>query len=1076
MYCASWSDSDTSATTSLKINLANSAGKILIPEMSTSTEAINYIAPTTTYTKANCYNTGKWFYFEQPVYVDEAWFNANAEAGGQYSFRFDSWGKQVYYVDSIQFAKVDGTNYSLVRIGDMSAGLGTGSFIYQPRFELDANNNFTFDLYNFNSAYAKLRFRCGFGYAAGDLWKYPAPHAKYTFSKNFADATAWNDNDDTTNGGAFIHSTPMGSTSATKADSGAFGLSGAHGWRIGIDITKLSYTDANSDAAFFTTVKKYAVIKSAVSNANITNPDPTKGNVWFYANAEGMYTAKATAYAGYTFAGWYDKLGRCVSTEATIETYADKQLTAKFVDPNAATYDIDAAEKNLISDDLSNFDALEVGATVPLDVANSVGAGITYTVVEDAEKGKVVSFTAPSTYQSPVWRLGDTLRELDAALGGGKTMRISISADVKSSSANDAFKLSVRSTAANPAQITSANYADINGNMGSYNIPANTWTTVNWVIDITPELLGTAVLDFCFETVIRSNAYKNSTVSIDNVVVKYVPTPQNQRVLEVDGEGVTINGVAESAVWASEGNTYKIALNDDSKVLVGVKYANGTTVIPAVNGVVDFLMPNSDVTLELITQDKTFVPEKNEITIIAGNGTIIKTVENATDIPAAPARLGYTIEGYSVNGAATVATLADAQAAAQALLDAGTKQIAVKYVYTKNASDKTVISVNGEKSTVAKLQLVTFATPAVKDGVPFAYWADANGNIVSYNRILAVYPTSNLYVNAVYAAEVVKEDYFELTGFTKNADQSISLVSNRNMGASTLVKHGLRLVSSLKQLSDAEATSVLGLGDVLGGTKRYTVWAGATNPVGTFVASKTSADSNLFWYAAAIYKVEGGADYVISNYKELTPNQVESALATFDDVDGVDQLVALGLLTSPTSAAYSTSIAEEDGNKFFKISFADRNASGDTWSAPSFNGFRNYITEAGTYTFSFRVKIVSTGATEVGNFGLKLVGANNVVGTSWRDDTTGTYKTDFFNGCNRPTSGTANAQVYHDVAGNIGATSEWETLSYTWTITDADLNTFIGQNWDLTFHMLNKNAHDLCIDDITIVKGENVNF
>ncbi|MBR2860712.1 MAG: hypothetical protein IKB86_02600 [Clostridia bacterium] len=1047
VYCESWTDSDGGQK--IKVNLAHSGAGI--------NSASNYITSAGAINKS--IGLGNWCYFEEVVYLEDAWYTAARENARTFSFRFDSWGLNPYYVDDIKFARVDGTNYSLVRIGDMESS-SMGAVFKGANFPLNANNTPVIKIYNLNSAVSQFKTRIGTGWsgAGGSNQDFFLPaNSAYTITTKRAfsadEIAAW-----PTSGSLFYQTLYYNKTSAT-ATSPMVTASAGIGWRFALDITHFTPAQSTANEAFLTTAVNRAVMKNVGNTGLFVNSDVARGNVWYYANAEGMYTAKATAYSGYAFSGWYDSLGRLVSSDATITTYGAKALTAKFVDPNYVppTVDFDALEKNFISDDLSNFDALEVGATVAL---GSVGGATNFTVTEDAEKGKVVTYTAPATYGSAGWSLGEQLRALDAALGGGKTIRISISVDFKTTAARDFTEISFRNTA--KGQILSSGYGY------KHVIGSNAWHTLTWVLDVTPELLGSSDMLLCFDRVST-----NAVISIDNVVVKYVPTPQNERVLEVEGDGVTINGVAESAVRASEGNIYKIALNDATKVLVGVKYADGTTVIPAVNGVVDFVMPNSDVTLELITQDVSFVPEKNEITIIAGNGTIIKTVENATDIPAAPARLGYTIAGYSVNGAATVATLEEAQAAAQALLDAGTKQIAVKYVYTKNSTDKTVISVNGEKSTVEKLKLVTFSTPAVKEGVPFAYWEDANGNIVSYNRILAVYPTSNLYVTAVYAAEVVKEDYFELTGFTKNADQSISLVSNRNMGTSTLVKHGLRLVSSLKQLSEADAKSVLGLGDVLGGTKRYTVWAGATNPVGTFVASKTSADSNLFWYAAAIYKVEGGADYVISNYKELTPNQVESALATFDDVDSVDQLVALGILSAPTGERYTSEIAEEDGNKFLKMSFA---AGSNTWSAPALSNFKDYFTEAGTYTFSVRAKIVSTGETEVGNFGMKLVGADSLcTGVQWSNDTTGTYKTDFFNGCNNPAS-TGNVQVYRDVAGNIAATSEWATLSYTWTITDADLETFVGQDWSLTFHMLNKNAHDLCIDDITIVKGENVNF
>ncbi len=996
----------------------------------------------------------EWQYFEASIYIGTE-CAAAIETNANPIISVESYNQgAAYLMDGIRFTKLDGVDYDymqLFKVEPNKSWVSPYAIQYGRGLRMDeAGTTGYITTHNFNAAVLNIWTGNGLGGWQGRA----LPQQAVTRTATLADWTGKNVgfNDD-------IY-TSRNSTSAGSALTGTTAeyLGGFPLWHTNWDTFGISNGDTGNSGNKVTVIAHGKPIKYAQPAQPIYSDTIVGGNVWYYCDVDGCFTAKATANSGYTFKGWYtgDSIygaNTLVSTDAQIQTYGDKVLVAKF-DGDFAT----VLEKAI--GDGSTTDGWGVsggGVTIVSDPGSSI-KGASDVIAYDQD-GSIAWGGANFNVSTSI----NIDKDAGYFGGGAGIYTVGFWARINPDDTDNASLSSFKSNLV-------LEYTQQAGGANRFTIQSAITLTKEWKyytyqFEITDEFLTTTAVPTAILIRFDGNtsggyngASANNLKPYSYLVDDMQVTKATSQVLTVGGEGnVIIDGEYASTASVYTGQTVTISADEIlGKTLVGVKYVGSNSQIyPAVDGVVSFVMPGTSANLELVWADTEY--NGTRITVIGFDNVIFDVVDDTSKLLSATVRVGYTAT-YNVNGTA-YSTFADAKAEAERLVAAGITQFNFTYVYAKKASDTVYVFVNGSEGVAVDRFSLFHVTAADMDAnnYNFAYWADAAGKPISYNKTIAFYPAGNTYITAVYLEEAaVQEDYIEISNFVKNSDLSLAVVSERNFVTQTLTSHGIRLIEASQQLTADQINDIMNFrvstAAVEGADVTYTLYAKKNSSQGTFVATKRVANPEKYYYTAAIYKVNGSEEYVATDFKAFGANMLDSTFAGFENVNNISQMGSQISAASGTTynVTFSTEIANDadsNGNYLkFGYTSTDGNSknTGYTWGAPYLNlsPYINQITEAGTYTISFRYKVVP----EEG------ITAGATLRPMFRGTLGNFYLT------NSPSIG--------------GTLNEWVEFSGTFTISEENLATAQTGTFNFTFDNVKVAAiATVGIDDFTLTKG-----
>ncbi len=1022
----------------------------------------------------------------------------------------------VYYLDSVRFTKVDGTDYDLMQIYKVETSTALqGPNAVKSGLGLYHNGTKATILdYNFNSASLHVTTSWGLRYSdryssAGWVNRYIAPHSAGSLDGNYAlssDYQIW-----------CKYGTDICGTRAGAADNALTNPTAEY--LAGFEFTHTDLAEFNAcqetEEQYYwggsTSVHKHQnvinygkVVKNAAPTQPIYSETVIGGNVWYYGDVDGCYTAKATANTGYTFKGWYTgdsvhNANTLVSTDATAYTYGDKLLVAKFDGYTVADVEINdysgTDTTKIVLNNASNSAITSIddegGNGKPAstvykynhNVAHYNG-GMTFDVAPSVwvDKDKGYNGGGIGTYKLGYWA---RLDPNDADITSETTGRVSF-AFAHYSANSVKWQWVVGPTLTTEWQyftfnITVTDAALINATTSNANIVANIRFTGETINGSYPGVYGTSAAP-------TGNMYD---WLIDDLTFERVGYVEEEQMFDITVNGsetdvVYINGLPKSTATVTQGSTVEILAQEViGKTLVGVKYADSNSQIyPAVDGVVNFVMPASDVELELVWRDTDY--SGTRITVIGFDNVIFDIVDDTSKLMSATVRVGYTAT-YNVNGTA-YSTFAEAKAAADALITAGTAQFDFTYVYTKKSNDKVNVYVNNTVETVDRLSFY-YKTAAATDGsgTAFSYWIDANGNIVSYNRTIAFYPANNIYLTAVYEGAAEKQDVINTT-FIKNRDSSITVVSEREL-TTDFDRHGIKLIEALVQLDTQDVKNILefktATASVANAGVSYTLYAKKNSLQGTFVGTKRAADPLKYYYVASFY--ERGNEIYISDIEEFAPNILDTSISTFENVDTIDQFAAMETGAASHSYQYNNGtngitrtdlIAKEaNGNTYFRTEYGSGGYAAwlsDVSTAANeidlTDIFKN-ITEAGRYYLTFDLKLEYSGTNTSATLRPLIRTNTKVDDFNHNANTNQTFGYYMFSH-NSVFQPILNSN-YADPSGNYFAS--WQNVQFEFSVTDATI-AYIKNNPSTTF-VLNFDSVQttklaaICLDNLKIVSN-----
>ena len=332
-------------------------------------------------------------------------------------------------------------------------------------------------------------------------------------------------------------------------------------------------------------------IRNFVDNKQKTwNSTCNVANQWFHLEAEYEITAAEIATLG-------------ASSFCLDHLSAGADVTMDNVYVELVFEEINVIDgKNVLADDQSTFETLEVGATPAMTTPNGA------VVALDGEN-KVITYVPGGSWVSPQWSLQPILKKMAGQLGEYESFQVKVSLDFKTS--NVAMQYAAKLIMRGCAGRVTAPAADSNGNVTIVNKAGtkDTWYTVSGVFTMTPADIA-AMADGGYALCL-DGVTKNATYTIDNVFVGlYVAN--DLTVTAGEGDTVKIDGAATNKIQAEEGQKVQIevALADSTKQLKGL--SDGTTEYPAVDGIVEYTMGAADVTLTVVTEDiRDYTDEKN---------------------------------------------------------------------------------------------------------------------------------------------------------------------------------------------------------------------------------------------------------------------------------------------------------------------------------------------------------------------------------------------------------------------------------------------------------------------------------
>ena len=420
----------------------------------------------------------------------------------------------------------------------------------------------------------------------------------------------------------------------------------------------------------------------------------------------------------------------------------------------------------------------------------------------------------------------------------------------------------------------------------------------------------------------------------------------------------TING-GEAIAYTQAFNAFRgdvIVFNasaNDGYSVLGFRKGNETEMLLSdVPTSVAVTVGDENILLEVCTACAAAEQGKANLYFMDSNGRLLYEAFNVSsvgseDYPAAPAKEGYSFSGWSLTPAQVNAQIAS-----------GTQMIFITANYNKIQKKVTVAlaanivsgasltaqtpSVDGRYET---LTLLTAQAPQNNGEMVFGYWYnDTTGEVLSYKAEYTFYALKSVVLNVKYlssseAETLAVSQQIKMTQISRNKDGSLTFVSEWEFTQdATIVGLGILIKSS--QTKDVTEDDLTLLGEDI-------ITANATqrshNGIYT-VTKRTGGETYWFARAYAVYLKDGETVTVYSNMLYLIPNMLPTNAESFENTNAMTQ-TEIGNQSQANLSLIEGGIYQNNTN-VLKLEVTTGYAS------PLIN-LRDYITEPGTYAFSF---------------------------------------------------------------------------------------------------------------------------
>lgn len=223
-------------------------------------------------------------------------------------------------------------------------------------------------------------------------------------------------------------------------------------------------------------------------------------------------------------------------------------------------------------------------------------------------------------------------------------------------------------------------------------------------------------------------------------------------------------------------------------------------------------------------------------------------------------RVGYVFEGWSIDGVNPVSYDFLRQAIKDALADG---DVTVTPIYTKDYSQQFNVNVtNGQGSgSYYLLSMATVTAAETQDGLPFSYWQNGNGEVVSLDREYRFAVAADETLTAVYSSEQAPQSVVNRISAAFSDSTSVTFVSERCLADGLEnIQSGIIIVNN-PSVGDNVDAFVLGGSGVLKGT------TSDISNSGTYMLTKMNAGGT--WYARpyVIYEDANGA--TVTSYGDI---------------------------------------------------------------------------------------------------------------------------------------------------------------------------------------------------------------
>ncbi len=416
------------------------------------------------------------------------------------------------------------------------------------------------------------------------------------------------------------------------------------------------------------------------------------------------------------------------------------------------------------------------------------------------------------------------------------------------------------------------------------------------------------------------------------------------------GESLPYTG----AIQALQGDIITFtAVPDEGYSILGFRYSNNAEMLLSdVPESAAVTVRGENISLEVCTAGEASEQGKANLYFMDDTGQLLGQCLNVSlvgseDYPSAPAREGYTFSGWSLTPEQVNAQIA-----------AGAGKIFVVANFSKVEKKVTVLLAEdivsgaslsaetpGENNRYETLTLLTAQAPQNSGELVFGYWYDnTTGKILSYKANYTFYALKHVVLNAKYltpdeAQNLEISQQIEMTQISRNQDGSLTFVSEREFTEDiTILDLGI-LIKSSQQNDVTESQLILSAEDV--------IQANATQRAnsGIYTVTKRTGGA-LYWFARAYatYSKDGEIVTVYSNMLYLIPNILPTNAESFENTNALSQ-TAIGNQSNANLSIVEGG-AYQNNTNVLKLDVTTGYAS------PLIN-LRDYITEPGTYTFTF---------------------------------------------------------------------------------------------------------------------------
>lgn len=226
---------------------------------------------------------------------------------------------------------------------------------------------------------------------------------------------------------------------------------------------------------------------------------------------------------------------------------------------------------------------------------------------------------------------------------------------------------------------------------------------------------------------------------------------------------------------------------------------------------------------------------------------------------------GFIFKGWSIDGINPIEP-SQLKSTIKSALSSG--NVILTPIYEKDFSAQLKVNVtNGQGS--ANYYLLATATVTASesvDGKPFSYWANEDGEIVSFSRDYSFAVTRDETLTAVYGQSTDERIINRISGAFSDSS-SVTFVAQRSLSDElTLVQSGILIVNS-RAVGTNEDSFIIGGSGVVKGTTSDTA------NDGTYMLTKINATGT--WYARPYVIYADANGEIVTSYGEIATAVVE---------------------------------------------------------------------------------------------------------------------------------------------------------------------------------------------------------